>query len=212
MKKEFVLLLMLNLKKCKNLIELEKKKINIIFMKLLTSILFFIILFLNTSTKDTFSHGPTRQKIKESVTINAKPEEIWNVIKDFGKINTWHPSVSKVDSDGKNENGSIRTIYYSPRNNTPIKQKLESYNAEKMIYKTSITEVDIKFFPVSTYTANISVKENDDGTSTVLWKGAFYRAYVNNDPPPELNEAAAIKAVKEFFQVGLNNLKNKLEN
>ena len=63
-------------------------------MKLITSILFFIILFLNTSTKDTFSHGPTRQKIKESVTINAKSEEVWNVIKDFGKINTWHPSIS----------------------------------------------------------------------------------------------------------------------
>jgi len=193
------------------LIELEKKEINIIFMKLLTGILFFIMLFLNTLTKDVFSHGPTRQKIKESITINLKPEEVWNVIKDFGKINTWHPSISKVDSDGKNEDGSIRTIYYSPRNNTPIKQKLESYNAEKMMYKTSITEVDIKFFPVSTYTANISVKGNDDGTSTVLWKGAFYRAYVNNDPPPELNEAAAIEVVTEFFQAGLNNLKSKLE-
>ncbi len=62
-------------------------------MKLLTGILFFIMLFLNTLTKDVFSHGPTRQKIKESITINAKPEEVWNVIKDFGKINTWHPSI-----------------------------------------------------------------------------------------------------------------------
>ena len=174
-------------------------------MKLLTNIL-FIIFFINILTKDLFSHGPTRQKIKESITINAKPEEVWDVIKDFGKINTWHPSISKVESDGKN-----RTIYYSPRNNTPIKQKLENYNAEKMMYKTSITEVDIKYFPVSTYTANISVKGNDDGTSTVLWKGAFYRAFLNNDPPPELNEAAAIKAVTEFFQSGLNNLKSKLE-
>ena len=175
-------------------------------MKFLTNTLFFIIFFFNTSTKDVFSHGPTRQKIKESITINAKPEEVWNVIKNFEKINTWHPSISKVESDGKN-----RTIYYSPRNNTPIKQKLENYNVEKMMYKTSITEVDIKFFPVSTYTANISVKGNDDGTSTVLWKAAFYRAFLNNDPPPELNEAAAIKAVTEFFQAGLNNLKSKLE-
>ena len=167
--------------------------------------LFFLLIF--TLFNNSYSHGPTRQKIKESVTINAKPEEVWNVIKDFGKINAWHPSISKVESDGKN-----RTIYYSPRNNTPIKQKLENYNAEKMMYKTSITEVDINSFPVSTYTANISVKGNDDGTSTVLWKGAFYRAYVNNDPPPELNEAAAINVVTEFFQVGLNNLKNKLEN
>ena len=175
-------------------------------MKFLTNTLFFIIFFFNTSTKDVFSHGPTRQKIKESITINAKPEEVWNVIKDFEKINIWHPSISKVESDGKN-----RTIYYSPRNNTPIKQKLENYNAEKMMYKTSITEVDIKLFPVSTYTANISVKGNDDGTSTVLWKAAFYRAFLNNDPPPELNEAAAIEAVTEFFQAGLNNLKSKLE-
>ena len=45
----------------------------------------------------------------------------------------------------------------------------------------------------------------------MLWKAAFYRAYVNNDPPPELNEAAAIKAVTEFFQAGLNNIKSTLE-
>ena len=175
-------------------------------MRILASILFFIILFINISSKVVLSHGPTRQKVKISVTIKAKPEDVWNLIKDFGKIDSWHPSISKVESDGKN-----RTIYYSPRNNTPIKQKLENYNPEKMMYKTSITEVDIKNFPVNTYTANISVKKNDDGTSTVLWKAAFYRAYVNNDPPPELNEAAAIKAVTEFFQAGLSNLKSTLE-
>ena len=168
--------------------------------------LLFVAVFINMSISDILSHGPTRQKLKESITINAKPEEVWNVIKDFGKIDSWHPSISKVESDGKN-----RTIYYSPRNDTPIKQKLENYNPEKMMYKTSITEVDIKNFPVNTYTANISVKKNDDGTSTVLWKAAFYRAYVNNDPPPELNEAAAIKVVTEFFQAGLSNLKSTLE-
>ena len=168
--------------------------------------LLFVAVFIYISISDILSHGPTRQKLKESITINAKPEEVWNVIKDFGKIDSWHPSISKVESDGKN-----RTIYYSPRNDTPIKQKLENYNPEKMMYKTSITEVDIKNFPVNTYTANISVKKNDDGTSTVLWKAAFYRAYVNNDPPPELNEAAAIKAVTEFFQAGLSNLKSTLE-
>ena len=176
-------------------------------MKYLPGIIFLIVSFFNLMITDVFSHGPTRQKLKESITINAKPEDVWNLIKDFGKIDIWHPSISKVESDGK-----TRTIYYSLRNNTPITQKLENYNAEKMMYKTSITEVDIKFFPVNTYTANISVKGNEDGTSTVLWKAAFYRAYVNNDPPPELNEAAAIKAVKEFFQSGLNNLKKKLEN
>ena len=168
----------------------------------------FIFLLIFVFYNYSYAHGPTRQKIKESVTINAKPEIVWNVIKDFKKINSWHPSISKVESEN---DGKIRTIFYSPRNNTPITQKLESHSNEKMMYKTSIIKVDIKFFPVSTYTANISVKGNDDGTSTVLWKAAFYRAFLNNDPRPELNEAAAIKTVTEFFQAGLNNLKNKLE-
>ena len=175
-------------------------------MKNLLFLGFLFVSIFSFLTSDVFSHGPTRQKVKESIIINAKSEDVWNVIKDFEKIDIWHPSISKVESDGKN-----RTIYYKPRNNTPIKQKLENFNPEKMMYKTSITEVDIKNFPVNTYTANISVKGNEDGTATVLWKAAFYRAYVNNDPPPELNEAAAIKAVTEFFQSGLNNLKSKLE-
>ena len=174
-------------------------------------LIFFLCLFVFQSSKDVSSHGPTRQKLKESVDISANPEKVWGIIKDFSKIDSWHDSISKVESDGKNEVGSIRTIYYSPKNNTPIKQKLENYNAEKMMYKTSIVELDINSFPVNTYTANISVKPKDDGTSTVVWKAAFYRAYVNNDPPPELNEAAAIKAVTEFFQTGLKSLKSKSE-
>ena len=174
-------------------------------------LLIILALFFFQFTTEILSHGPTRQKLKETMIIKAKPEEVWNVIKDFGKIDTWHPLISKVDSDGKNEKVSIRTLYYSPKNNSPIKQRLESYSAIKMMYKTAITEVDINSFPVNTYTANISVQSNNDGTSIVIWKAAFYRAFVNNDPPPELNEAAAIKAVKEFFQSGLNNLKKKLE-
>ena len=84
-------------------------------MKYLPGIIFLIISFFNLTITDVLSHGPTRQKIKESITINAKPEDVWNLIKDFEKIDIWHPSISKVESDGK-----TRTIYYSLRNNTPI--------------------------------------------------------------------------------------------
>jgi hypothetical protein len=45
----------------------------------------------------------------------------------------------------------------------------------------------------------------------VEWKGAFYRGYMNNDPPPELSDEAAQKAVAAFQKEGLDALKTKLE-
>ena len=47
--------------------------------------------------------------------------------------------------------------------------------------------------------------------SKVTWRGAFYRAYTNNDPPPDQNDEAAVKAVTGVFKSGLENLKAKLE-
>ena len=49
------------------------------------------------------------------------------------------------------------------------------------------------------------------GKSNVEWKGAFYRGYMNNDPPPELSDEAATKAVIAFQTEGLAALKAKLE-
>ena len=45
----------------------------------------------------------------------------------------------------------------------------------------------------------------------VEWKSAFYRGYMNNDPPPELNDEAAEKAVKGLYRTGLDALKAKVE-
>jgi len=49
------------------------------------------------------------------------------------------------------------------------------------------------------------------GQSVVEWRGAFYRAYPNNDPPPDQNDEAAIKAITSLYQGGLQNLKKIVE-
>ena len=55
------------------------------------------------------------------------------------------------------------------------------------------------------------MKAIDDGHSLVEWRGAFYRGYPNNDPPEELNDEAAIKAVTGVYRAGLDHLKQALE-
>ena len=60
--------------------------------------------------------------------------------------------------------------------------------------------------------AFLPCRRRDDGAkSTVEWKGAFYRGYANNDPPPELSDEAAVKAVAGAYKAGLANLKKTLE-
>ena len=69
---------------------------------------------------------------------------------------------------------------------------------------------DVKVLPVKNYSSILSVKGEGD-KSTVEWRGAFYRGFMNNDPPPELNDEAAKKAVTGVYRTGLDALKQKLE-
>ena len=47
--------------------------------------------------------------------------------------------------------------------------------------------------------------------SEVTWTSRFYRADTINFPPENLNDEAAVKAMTEFMQGGLQGLKAKVE-
>ncbi|MCK5497064.1 MAG: SRPBCC family protein, partial [Hyphomicrobiaceae bacterium] len=91
-----------------------------------------------------------------------------------------------------------------------IAEKLIKYDVENKRYKYEITDVDVKVLPVKNYSSTLSIKGEGD-KSTVEWKGAFYRGYMNNNPPPELSDEAAVKAVKGVYRGGLDALKEKVE-
>ena len=77
--------------------------------------------------------------------------------------------------------------------------------------KYEITDVDVKVLPVKNYSSILKVEDEGDGKSKVTWRGAFYRGYMNNNPPPELSDEAAVKAVTGVYRGGLDELKKKLE-
>jgi hypothetical protein len=79
-----------------------------------------------------------------------------------------------------------------------------------MSYSYRITKVDVKTLPVNDYSSTIKV-EDAGGKTKVSWDGAFYRGYMNNDPPPELNDEASQKAVRGLYRTGLDALKAKVE-
>lgn len=151
------------------------------------------------------AHGPTRRKVTESVEINAPPEKVWAIVKDFGNMG-WHPAVEQTKAEGGNEPGkATRTLVL--KGGGEIKEALERYDDAGRSYFYRITDVNIDVLPVANYSASIEVKPKEGGGSVAEWRGAFYRGYMNNDPPPQYNDEAAVKAVTGVYKAGLENLK-----
>ena len=154
------------------------------------------------------AHGPTRKKVEETVEINAAPDKVWAVIGNFQDM-SWLPPVEKTEGKGGNEVKATRTL--TLKGGATVDEELYKYSAEKMSYSYRITKVDVKTLPVNDYSSTLKVEDAGNGKSKIVWDGAFYRGYMNNDPPPELNDEASQKAVRGLYRTGLDALKAKIE-
>jgi hypothetical protein len=153
------------------------------------------------------AHGPTRQKVTETVEIAAPPEKVWAAVGNFQDMG-WHPVIERTEGAGGNAVDATRKL--TLKGGGTIDEVLAKFEPDKMTYMYRITAVDVKVLPVTNYSSNITVRPKD-GKSLVEWRGAFYRGYPNNDPPPELSDEAAVKAVSGVYRAGLDALKAKLE-
>ncbi|WP_442496863.1 SRPBCC family protein [Methylobacter sp. sgz302048] len=166
------------------------------------------------------AHGPVRQKAEEEITINAPAEKVWGIIKDFGDM-SWHPGIKDTKADKGNDKGSVRVL--TLKDGGTITEELKKHDDKKMTYAYKITEMStaktithagaeekVPVLPVDNYAASIEV-EGKGNTSVVSWKAGYYRAYMNNNPPAEMNEEAANTAVTAILKSGLENLKTLAE-
>ncbi len=152
------------------------------------------------------AHGPTRQKVTETITIDAPADKVWALVRDFGALQNWHPAIARSPVDKGNDEGSVRQLEL--KNGGKLTETLEAYDAAKMRY--SYRAKDGGALPVTNYTSTLTVKAEGAG-SVVEWRGAFYRGYPNNDPPPDQNDEAAVAAITGVYKAGLANLKTLAE-
>jgi len=152
------------------------------------------------------AHGPTRQKVTEKVSIAVPPDVVWARIRNFDALKDWHPAVAASPADKGNTEGSVRQI--SLKGGGALTETLESWNDAQKKY--SYRAKDGGALPVTNYTSTISVSAEGSG-SVVEWRGAFYRGFPNNDPPPDQNDEAAVRAITGVYQSGLAHLKKLVE-
>lgn len=176
-------------------------------MRSLQSLL-LILALAGLSPRPAAAHGPTPQKVEERIEIAAPPDKVWAVVKEFANIGEWHPLLEKSEGKGGNAAGAERAI--TLKSGGVLSEGLDDYNDKEMYYGYRLAKENVEAFPVSFYSATLTVKPAASG-SEVEWVGRFYRADTGNYPPDGLNDEAAMIAMTAFFKAGLSGLKQKAE-
>lgn len=155
------------------------------------------------------AHGPTPQKVSQSIAIKASPDAVWKVAGDFAGIGRWHPGVAKATGEGDNKEGAGRTL--TLKTGGTLKEGLDEWKGEARSYSYRMSgEPDLKALPVSSYSATLTVSPEGDGAK-VEWMGRFYRGDTGNEPPDTLSDEAGREAMNRFFAEGLKGLKAAAE-
>lgn len=152
------------------------------------------------------AHGPTPQKVEEQVEIDAAPDAVWNLVKDFGNVAAWNTALKASKGEGSNATGETRTIIFA--SGGELTEGLDEINDTEKLLSWRLSKENIEVLPVSSYSAKIRVEPKGSG-SLVTWVSRLYRGDTGNEPPENLNDEAAVKAMTEFVKAALAGLKAK---
>lgn len=141
------------------------------------------------------AHGPSRLKTDQVVVLDATPEEVWAVIGSFGDAG-WLPGVASVEATGE-EKGATRTRVME--SGVVVTEELLKLDPAKLAISTRLTEDNLDYVKATNYALHLTVRDQD-GKAAVDLKGAFYRAFPQNDPPEDLNDEASTAAVEALHQ------------
>lgn len=123
--------------------------------------------------------------------LDVAADELWNLIGGFNTLPDWHPAVEKSELQ---EEGQVRKL--SLNGGGTIIEKLVKNDPHERVYTYTIEDSPL---PVSDYQAEIKVKDNGEGKSSVEWSSEFIAAGAP--------EEEAMEVIQGIYQAGFDNLK-----
>jgi len=148
--------------------------------------------------------GAANLSAKESIEINAKADDVWAKVSNFGDLGAWHPAVKSTEiiKGTNNKKGAVRLL--TLQDGGTIKEELESYKPAKKSFSYKIIE---GVLPVSHYHSTLVVQATADGKSKVVWSGTFKRKDTSDTPAQGQGDADATNTMSAVYKGGLENLK-----
>ncbi len=155
--------------------------------------------------------GPSPQKVVKEIVIKAEPAQVWAVIKDFGGIHTWHPSVISSTVGHMKDSEGIEFAYrtLTLKDGGTVVEKLRETQGDGMKLSYIMMQGDI---PVSNYSSWMTVKPGPGtGESTVTWVGRFSNKANAVEAPPGQDNKTAVAAINAIYDAGLEGMKQLME-
>ena len=145
----------------------------------------------------------------QTIRIKGSPEAVWAYVGDFAGIAKWLTVLqsSKLVLKQRNEVGAIRELVRG--NGTRVREKCVELDPQAM--RISYVYVDGAVM-ASDYLSTVDVSDVGNGETEVVWTGHFTRLNYWQDPAPEGQDDASVKAFFDrVYKLGLGSLKSKVE-
>ncbi len=145
--------------------------------------------------------------VKRTVIIDAPAAQVWDAVKSFDALNTWHPAVAtdQIVSGSNDAVGAVRLL--TLKGGGTVKEKLLEFDDSGHRFRYTILE---SVLPVSHYTSTLVVSALGNHKTLVTWSGKFKRKNLGPDPAVGEDDKAATEAISGVYQSGLANLKKTL--
>jgi mxaD protein len=129
--------------------------------------------------------------------MSANPDLLWEAIGGFGAIGEWHPLIKTLSTTGDGV-GATRVVE-SATGARSVERLLDAPpGAHRYRYTMESTSL-----PLRDHVAELAVRDNGDGTSTVEWSSEF--KVTGGD------EAETVQHMHDFMATGLEHVKKAYE-
>jgi mxaD protein len=139
--------------------------------------------------------------VYQTVDIGASPGEVWNAVKNYDNLHSWHPAFesTQITSGQNNTPGAMRTL--TLKGGGSFEEELLAFDepTRKLRYRI----VGDSPLPIDNYDSTIEVISVAPGESTVIWRSSFTAKGVKDDE--------AIAVIVGAYRAGLDNLKQMVE-
>lgn len=139
--------------------------------------------------------------IHVSSVIDAPIEDVWERIRDFNGLPSWHPRmVESQIEDGRaaTEIGCVRN--FKVASGATVRERLLAFSDDDRLTTYSIIGHPA---PISNHTATLSLQRVTDGNRTfAVWSASF-------DAPADQADAIAKGMAENVFQGGFDALKRR---